>query len=43
VISSGRSNGAVGATVFAILLPALVSSFLSAVWLMRALHDARLR
>ena len=29
-------------SVFAILLPALVTSFLSAVWLMRALRDAQL-
>jgi len=36
------SVAAVYATVFAILLPALVSSFLSAVWLLRALRDAQL-
>jgi hypothetical protein len=29
-------------SVFGILLPALVTSFLSAVWLMRALRDAQL-
>jgi hypothetical protein len=36
------SVAAVYATVFAILLPVLVSSFLSAVWLLRALRDAQL-
>ena len=28
-------------SVFAILLPALVTTFLSAVWLMRAMRDAQ--
>jgi hypothetical protein len=32
---------AVYATVFAILLPVLVSSFLAAVWLLRALRDVQ--
>jgi hypothetical protein len=32
---------AVYATVFALLLPALVSSFLTAVWVMRAVRDAQ--
>jgi hypothetical protein len=36
------SVAAVYATVFAIVLPVLVSSFLAAVWLMRALREAQL-
>jgi hypothetical protein len=36
------SHPAVYATLFAILLPAFVCSFLTAVWLMRALRDAQL-
>jgi hypothetical protein len=35
------SVAATFATVFAIVLPALVSSFLSAVWLLRALRDVQ--
>jgi hypothetical protein len=35
------SPAAVYATVFALLLPALISSFLAAVWLMRGLRDAQ--
>jgi hypothetical protein len=36
------SAAAIYTTLFAFLLPALVSSFLTAVWLMRALRDAQL-
>jgi hypothetical protein len=36
------SAGAIYATVFALVLPALISSFLAAVWLLRALRDAQL-
>ena len=36
------SAAATYATVFALLLPLLVSSFLAAVWLLRALRDAQL-
>jgi hypothetical protein len=36
------SAAAVYATVFALVLPALISSFLTAVWLLRALRDAQL-
>jgi hypothetical protein len=35
------SRPALYATLFAILLPVLVSSFLTAVWLLRALRDAQ--
>jgi len=35
------SPAAVYATVFALLLPALTSSFLAAVWLLRGLRDAQ--
>jgi hypothetical protein len=37
----GGSAAAVYATLFAIVLPLLVSSLLSAVWLLRALRDAQ--
>jgi hypothetical protein len=37
------SVAAVYATVFGIVLPVLVTSLLAAVWLMRALQEARLR
>ncbi len=36
------STPAVYTTLFAIVLPALVGSFLTAVWLLRALRDAQL-
>ena len=36
------SQPAIYATLFAILLPVFVCSFLTAVWLMRALRDAQL-
>ena len=36
------STAAIYATVFAIVLPVLVSSLLSAVWLLRALRDVQL-
>jgi hypothetical protein len=36
------SAAAVYATVFALLLPALISSFLAAVWLLRGLRDVQL-
>ena len=37
------STGAIFATLFGLLLPALVSSFLTAVWVMRSLRDNQLR
>ncbi|HEY3184966.1 MAG TPA: hypothetical protein VGJ77_19150 [Gaiellaceae bacterium] len=37
----GGSAEAVYATVFAVVLPALVASLLTAVWLLRFLRDAR--
>ena len=36
------SAAAIYATVFALVLPALISTFLAAVWLLRALRDAQL-
>ena len=36
------SAAAIYATVFALVLPALISSFLAAVWLLRALRDVQL-
>jgi hypothetical protein len=39
---SGGSAQAVYASVFAVMLPALVLTLLTAVWLLRALRDARL-
>jgi len=38
----GGSAAAVYASLFAIVLPMLVSAFLAAVWLLRALRDAQL-
>ena len=35
------SPAAIYATVFALVLPALISSFLTAVWLLRALRDVQ--
>lgn len=37
----GGSPGAMYASVFVIVLPTLVASLLTAVWLLRALRDAR--
>jgi hypothetical protein len=36
------SNAATYATIFAILLPAMIGSFLAALWLLRALCEAQL-
>jgi hypothetical protein len=36
------SAAAIYATVFALVLPALITSFLAAVWLLRALRDVQL-
>ena len=36
------SPAAIFATLFALLLPALISSFLTAAWLLRALRDSQL-
>ena len=38
----GGSAAAIYATLFAIVLPVMVSSLLAAVWLLRALRDAQL-
>jgi hypothetical protein len=37
----GGSPAAIYATLFAVMLPLLVSSLLAAVWLLRALRDAQ--
>jgi hypothetical protein len=38
----GGSASAAYATVFAVVLPALIATLLTAVWLLRSLRDARL-